>query len=63
MTIKLNKVISDEAEHAVYDDVEREFVLVGGWVLDCDFGEVGCACEGFPAGLLVEYVFSLLRFG
>lgn len=35
-------------------------MLVGGWVLDCDLGEVGCACEGFPAGLLVEDVFGLL---
>lgn len=30
-----------------------------GWVFNCDLGEVGCACEGFPAGLLVENVFGL----
>lgn len=35
-------------------------MFVGGWVFDCDSGEVSCACESFPAGLFVEDVFGLL---
>lgn len=34
-------------------------MFVGGRVFDCDLGEVGCACEGFPAGLFVKDIFGL----
>ena len=52
-------VAPDVSEDAVYEYVEGELVSMRGWVFNCDLGEVGCACEGFPAGLLVENVFGL----